>query len=105
MSSTRVDLTKLAGPVFSGRDRGIAARAEFNLDEIDRIYSSVEVVLPSTLYTLTSSFFLGLFGESVRKCGSVTSFEEKFKFSGPPFLAPILRSHAGLALRSKNLLS
>lgn len=103
MSTLTVDLTRLAGPVFSGRDRGIAARAEYGLDRIDDSADSVEVILPDTLYTLTSSFFLGLFGDSVRKCGSVSGFEEKYRFKGPGFLAPILRSHAGLALRNKNL--
>jgi len=89
--------------VFSGRDRGVAAREQYGLNMLDDSSNSVEVILPDTLYTLTSSFFLGLFGESVRKCGSVSEFEQKYKFTGPGFLQPILRSHAGLALRNKNL--
>lgn len=105
MSTMTVDLRGLAGPVFSGRERGIAARAQFRLDQVDASNGPVEVILPETLYTLTSSFFLGLFGESVRRCGSVSGFEQKFRFVGPGFLLPILRGHAGLALRNKNLLA
>ena len=105
MSTMTVDLRGLAGPVFSGRDRGVAAREQYHLSQIDASDDTVEVILPDTLYTLTSSFFLGLFGESVRKCGSVPGFERKYRFKGPDFLVPILRSHAGLALRNKNLFS
>lgn len=105
MSTMTVDLKRLAGPVFSGRDRGIAARREFQLDSSEDLSDSVEVLLPDNTYTVTSSFFLGLFGDSVRKCGSLSQFEKKYHFKGPSFLLPILRGHASLALRNKNLFS
>ena len=105
MSTMTVDLKRLAGPVFSGRERGISARADYKLDEQEDRNDAIEVLLPENTYTVTSSFFLGLFGESVRTCGSVPRFEEKYHFKGPEFLLPILRGHAGLALRNKNLFS
>ena len=103
MTTLTVDLSRLAGPVLSGRNRGAAARAEYDLDNAEDRADIVQIVIPDNTYTVTSSFFLGLFGDSVRKCGSIGNFESKFRYLAPPFLIPVLRGHAGLALQSKKL--
>ena len=103
MSSLVVDLSPVAGPVFSGRDRGEALREKYGLDALDTA-AEVDVVIPESIWTVSSSFFLGMFGPSVRKCGSVDSFERKYRFKAPEFLKPILHSHATLALQPRALL-
>lgn len=103
MNTLTVDLNRLAGPVFSGRNRGAAARQEYNLDLAEEQADVIQVVIPDSTYTVTSSFFLGLFGDSVRKCGSLSKFEKKFLYSAPDFLIPVLRGHASLALQNKKL--
>jgi len=102
MSTLTVDLTQVAGPVYSGRDRGVALRQRYKLDTEEDHADHVKVVIPESAYTVSSSFFLGLFGPSVRKCGSVDKFEQKFLFAAPSFLRPVLHGHALLALQ-KNL--
>lgn len=67
--------------VYSGRPRGEAVRRELNLDTIDSDGQTVEVVVPEDVYSINASFFLGLFGESVRKAGSKEQFLKKFVFS------------------------
>ena len=104
MSTVTVDLSQVAGPVYSGRDRGVALRQRYQLDTAEDTADQIKVVIPESAYTVSSSFFLGLFGPSVRKCGSIDRFERKFLFSAPEFLKPILHGHAVLALQ-KNLFS
>jgi ribosomal protein L31 len=103
MTSLTVDLSSVSGPVYSGRDRGEALRKKYNLDMTEDAADVVEVVIPIATYTISSSFFLGLFGPSVRKCGSVDNFERKFNFRGPEFLKPIFHAHASLALQNRSL--
>jgi hypothetical protein len=103
MSALTVDLSSVSGPVYSGRDRGEALRQKYALDDKEDAVESVEVIIPSSAYTVSSSFFLGLFGPSIQKCGTVDNFERKFRFQAPDFLRPILHAHAGLALQNRNL--
>ncbi len=103
MSHLNVDLTTVAGPVYSGRSRGEALREKYELDSKEELFESVDVIIPPATYTVSSSFFLGLFGPSVQKCGSVANFERKFHFKAPDFLIPILHAHASLAVQNKNL--
>lgn len=105
MTSLIVDLSSVSGPVYSGRGRGEALRAQYALDDNEDKSEVIEVVIPASAYTVSSSFFLGLFGPSVRKCGTVDSFEKKFKFKAPDFLKPILHAHATLALQNRGLFS
>lgn len=103
MNTLKVDLSQVAGPVYSGRDRGEALREKYSLDAKEDEAETVDVLIPITAYTVSSSFFLGLLGPSVRKCGSVDLFERKFRFTAPDFLKPILHGHAQLALQNRSL--
>lgn len=69
---------------LSGRLRGQAARDEFNLDLLDRSDEPVEVHVPSYVYSVTPSFFQGLFGDSFRACGhDVKRFRSHYVFVAP----------------------
>jgi hypothetical protein len=100
-TSSVVDLRKIEGPVYTGRDRGEALRVKFEMDKLDKQAEVVEVVIPDSTYTVSSSFFLGLFGPSVRICGSVGEFKAKFRFKAPEFLLPVIEGHAALALQGR----
>lgn len=103
MSTYTVDLSTVSGPVYSGRERGEALRQRFNLDAQEESADVISVVIPETTYTVSSSFFLGLLGPSVRKCGTIDNFNKKYQFNAPEFLVPILKGHAALALQSRTL--
>lgn len=105
MSALTVDLSSVSGPVYSGRGRGEALREKYALNDLEDSIDSVSVIIPESAYTVSSSFFLGLFGPSIRKCGSVDQFERKFSFDAPDFLKPILHAHAALAVQNRNLFS
>lgn len=103
MSAAVIDLSSVSGPVYSGRDRGEALREKYRIDALDAA-ENVDVVIPDSIWTVSSSFFLGMFGPSVRKCGSVDTFEKKYRFKAPDFLRPLLHSHAVLALQPRALI-
>jgi hypothetical protein len=69
---------------LSGHDRGQEARKAFDLDRVDQSSDSVRVVVPENLYTLTSSFFQGMFAQSVRAAGDREKFLSRFKFDADP---------------------
>lgn len=78
-----IDFQSLGGPVHSGRSKGELVREKFKLDHIDNEPVRVVVQIPEATYSVTTSFFLGLFGDSVRKAGSREAFLRKFNFQAP----------------------
>lgn len=67
--------------VLSGRELGNNIRKRFKFDELDINDNKYEVVFPNSVISISTSFFLALFGESVRKCGSKEKFENKYLFN------------------------
>jgi hypothetical protein len=94
-----IDFSKLGMPVFTGRDRGQKARKELKLDELP-LDEVVEVLIPDDTYAVTSSYFLGLFGPSVRELGG-EGFERQFQFKGPDFIVSKIQDWVMRALRDK----
>lgn len=68
---------------LSGHQRGLSARAKFGLDEIDRSSETAVVIVPETIYLLSSSFFQGMFAASVKRAGTRDSFLAKYQFEAP----------------------
>ncbi|MDF3414764.1 hypothetical protein HKX54_09895 [Sulfitobacter sp. M57] len=52
-----------------GHERGEDAREKWMLDHLDGDDETVDVVIPGELLTLSSSFFQGMFAQSVKKLG------------------------------------
>lgn len=68
--------------VFSGRERGEAVREAAELDQLDSEEEPVSIVIPNDTFSVTSSFFLGMFGDSIRRLGE-EQFREHYRFDGP----------------------
>lgn len=66
--------------VISGRDTGTEQRKKFSLDSKDVDHNNYIIVVPDTVIVLASSFFLGAFGDSVRKLGDKDKFLTKYEF-------------------------
>ena len=76
-----IDFANLGGPVYIGREKGEVARKKLSVDKLDSDPGvSVEVIIPSTTYSINSSFFLGLFGPSIRTAGTREAFLKKYIF-------------------------
>ena len=89
-SISTIDLTRYHSRgvrLMSGRDRGVAVRKSADLDVLDAALtatpgSTVTVQIPAEVIFVSSSFYLGLFGPSIRRFGA-QEFEERFLFEGP----------------------
>lgn len=67
--------------VFSGRTRGQLVREKAQLDDLDRAEEQVTVKVPNDTISVNSSFFLGMFADSIRFLGE-ERFREKYLFEG-----------------------
>ncbi|MEC7262671.1 MAG: DUF4325 domain-containing protein [Bacteroidota bacterium] len=64
--------------VFTGRDRGKRVRIESNINEIEKNYDKVHVIIPDNVYSIIPSFFEELFLDVVIKLGK-EKFHDKFE--------------------------
>ncbi len=99
-----IDFARLGGPVYIGRDRGSIERDKYRLDELDSQNVVVTISIPSSTYSINSSFFLGLFGKSIRNAGSKDAFFQKFRFVAPDNIIDAIESYVERALYEKKIL-
>lgn len=66
--------------VFTGRDRGEDVRKASKIDEIEKKYDSVNIIIPDNIYSINPSFFEELFVNVVLKLGK-EKFTEKFNIT------------------------
>src|SRR5690349_6207321 len=85
--------------ILAGRERGALARRHLKLDDADRTGAELEVRIPDAIISVNSSFFLGLFGESVRGLGE-TEFRRRYLFTGGPDAEAIQDEGIRKALRT-----
>lgn len=96
-----IHLSKMGGPLFSGREKGRLNREKYHLDDIDSSDKLVEVIIPDDTYSITSSFFMGLFGESIREIGNRNDFFRKYRFKMPDKFRNKVEIYIDRALREK----
>ena len=81
----RINLGNYADPgvgLLAGQERGRRVREKERLDAFDRTADILHVIIPDEIYTVASSFFLGMFAPSVEALGE-KKFREKYVFEGP----------------------
>jgi hypothetical protein len=100
-----IDFHNIEGPVYTGRDRGERLRTQLKIDELDDESEIVKVIIPPETYTISSSFFLGLFGPTIVKLGSKELFLARYKFETSDFLVDVINKHIARALQERNLFS
>ena len=72
---------------LSGKDRGLHARARFQMDEEDLRADPVIVHIPDHVYAISTSFFCGMFGASYNSLGR-DGLLRKYRFQVPAVLRP-----------------
>lgn len=92
-------------PLMVGRDFGKATRKQANLDEIDQLGPGVKVnvCVNDDTYSMSSSFFLGMFEDSIRKLGK-DKFLEKYKLNLPPMFVNVALSCVHRVMQETNLI-
>ena len=53
---------------------------DFLVEELEENNDYIKIIIPMDILSFNSSYFLGMFGKSVRKYGSKEKFLEKYKF-------------------------
>jgi hypothetical protein len=106
-NNTTIDLnearTSPKAIVFAGRERGKYWRERFKLDELDILTDPIQVVIPPDVISLNISFFLNLFGESVRRLGR-DAFLAHYHFISDPILEPLISQGIDQALKRSSAL-
>ena len=67
--------------LFTGRPEGKAVRKELKLNEKDKTSEIYTIYIPEGTTSFNTSFFLGLFFDSIKKLGSIESFKKKYIIS------------------------
>lgn len=100
----KLDLSEFAKGtmVLSGRKKGEAIREKWKLQTIDsnEIY---EIIVPEQVTTFNPSFFLGLFGPTVRSLGE-DCFKKTFHFAGSDYVLQDVEEGVCEALKESNVL-
>lgn len=65
--------------ILSGRDFGTQVRQKLKLDEIDKTEEQVIIVIPDDIWSLNSSYFIGVFEKSIHYLGE-ENFRKKYLF-------------------------
>lgn len=89
--------------VYSGRARGEAVRKSGRLDSLDGQECVVTVKVPEDTLSINSSFFLGLFGDSVRALRE-EGFRNKYKFVAQEVIQANIEEGIARALKEKSVL-
>lgn len=66
--------------VFTGRDEGEKVRLELKLEDYDYTDTIIEVIIPKGVISFNPSFFLGMFGPTIKNLGE-EKFRQKYKFN------------------------
>lgn len=103
MNPLKIDFASFNSRVLVGRPRGEMAREKYRLDSIDEVGRQVEVSIPDNIYSVNSSFFLGLFGKSIINAGSRESFFDRYHFFASNELKERFEGYVSRALQEKGL--
>ena len=108
MSNTTINFAKLGGRAYAGRDNGKAAKEYFHISEKiinSNLGDKIRVIFPDETKTLTSSYFLGCFGESIIALGSKEKFAEHCELSYPDKLRKVTDKGINTALMATSAFS
>lgn len=76
----RVKIGKKISKVFTGRDRGKEVRKKSRIDELEKSFDEVYVVIPDNVYSINPSFLEEFLVNVVTKLGK-EAFLKKFHFT------------------------
>ncbi len=102
----KIDLSMIQNKkykVLSGVDLGKQSRKFFKIDDLDAQSAPVTLVVPKDVFSLNSSFFSGLFYDSIAKLKEA-GFREKYVFDCTDIIRKNVENGIFYVLNTKNLL-
>lgn len=79
LENFRVKKGNVISKVFTGRDRGEIVREKSRIDELERNFDKIIVIIPKNIRSINPSFFDEMLKNVVKKLGR-EGFLNKFKF-------------------------
>ena len=89
--------------VISGRDKGVRARGEKKLNVIDANNEVINIEIPEDIISLNPSFFLGMFGPSIRSLG-IEKFRSKYLFKCSESIKKTIDAETERAIKKSSVL-
>lgn len=89
--------------VLSGRDRGEELRKKLELNKKEKENDIIEIEIPEDVCSINSSYFLGAFGDSIRKYGK-ERFLQKYIFVCDSVIRESIEDGISSALKERNAL-
>ncbi len=89
--------------ILSGREFGKEHREKFNFNRLDNSKDVINIIIPDDIYGLNSSYFLNLFGSSIRKLGE-NKFREKYNFQCDEVIMSSIEEYIKIALKKSDVL-
>ncbi|WP_394897933.1 STAS-like domain-containing protein [Clostridium butyricum] len=89
--------------VLSGRERGEELRKKLELNKKENEYNVIEIEIPEEVCSINSSYFLGAFGDSIRKYGK-EGFLQKYIFICDSIIRESIEDGISSALKERNAL-
>lgn len=68
--------------MLSGKDLGQEVRRKLDIETLEKEQDHILIQIPDDVFLVSSSFFKGLFGDSIRTLGR-SGFRAKYDFTGP----------------------
>ncbi len=91
---------------FTGRPQGKSVRLSLNLSKYDKDSNQYEIVIPRGTTSFNSSFYLGLFFESIEYLKGVDNFKMKYTISfednNPEVLKPLKENFSDCERQASN---
>lgn len=88
------ELTKGEVRNLAGHDRGVFARAHFQMEVLDSMPERVVVRVPQNFRAISPSFFQGMFAESVIALGDAMAFLDHYRFDAPAHIRSRIAEYA-----------
>lgn len=98
------DKISAGSKILSGRDKGEALRQKIDLDKREEEHNKITIVIPPSIVSFNSSYFLGLFTPSIKKYKTREGFLEKYEFECDQFIQQDIEDGIKEALKKSNLL-
>lgn len=90
--------------ILTDRNRRKELRKRLDLDRLENEQDKILVFIPESIVSFNSSFFLGLFTPSIKKCGSKEKFLGKFEFKCDKYIEEDINDGINEALKPSNIL-
>jgi hypothetical protein len=90
---------------LTAHERGVAARVHYGLDQLDVAADAVKVIVPREIFTLTPSFFQGMFAESVQHFTTRDRFLQHYQFDASSLILKQIDRGMAAQMRRGELLS